>query len=97
MSVFRTLTSGCSHIHVSLRNADGHNIFALSDQEAKSGRPGAANDDVKYMSQEGEWFLGGVLEGLADGTWCHLSFYSKPNWQSSYANGTIAALSSRRR
>jgi glutamine synthetase len=55
------------HIHVSLKTADGRNVFAVSDSEAKTGRQGAANDDVKCMSQEGEWFLGGVLEGLADG------------------------------
>ncbi|QRV99852.1 glutamine synthetase [Ceratobasidium sp. AG-Ba] len=58
---------GCSgHIHVSLRNRDGRNVFALSDAEAKTGREGAANDDTKFMSQEGEWFLAGVLDGLQD-------------------------------
>jgi glutamine synthetase len=31
------------------------------------GRKGAAFDDVKYISQEAEWFLGGLMEGLPDG------------------------------
>jgi glutamine synthetase len=68
--IYRLTLADCGHprhIHVSLKAADGRNVFAVSDSEAKSGRKGAANDDVKYMSQEGEWFLGGVLEGLADG------------------------------
>jgi glutamine synthetase len=43
-------------------------VFAVSDAEKKSGRDGAANKDVKFMSQEGEWFLAGVLDGIADGT-----------------------------
>ncbi|KAG9102763.1 hypothetical protein FRC06_001170, partial [Ceratobasidium sp. 370] len=59
---------GCSgHIHVSLRNKDGRNVFAVSDAEVKKGREGAANRDTKFMSQEGEWFLAGVLDGLQDG------------------------------
>jgi glutamine synthetase len=56
------------HIHVSLRDSNGKNVFAVSDAEKKSGRDGAANKDVKFMSQEGEWFLAGVLDGIADGT-----------------------------
>ncbi|KAI0345342.1 glutamine synthetase/guanido kinase [Trametopsis cervina] len=58
---------GCSgHIHVSLRDSNGKSLFAVSDSELKSGRQGAANDDVKFLSQEGEWFLAGVLDGLPD-------------------------------
>ena len=56
-----------SHIHVSLRNKEGRNIFAVSDSELKSGRVNAANDDTKFISQEAEWFLAGVLDGIADG------------------------------
>ena len=56
-----------SHIHVSLRNKEGRNIFAVSDSELKSGRINAANDDTKFISQEAEWFLAGVLDGIADG------------------------------
>ena len=56
-----------SHIHVSLRNREGRNIFAVSDNELKSGRVNAANDDTKFISQEAEWFLAGVLDGIADG------------------------------
>ena len=56
-----------SHIHVSLRNKEGRNIFALSGSELKSGRVNAANDDTKFISQEAEWFLAGVLDGIADG------------------------------
>ncbi|KZO97902.1 glutamine synthetase/guanido kinase [Calocera viscosa TUFC12733] len=55
---------GCSgHIHVSLRNADGQNIFA---HDAKEPRQNAANPDTKFLSQEGEWFLAGILHGLPD-------------------------------
>jgi glutamine synthetase len=56
-----------SHIHVSLRNKEGRNIFALSGNELKDGRVNAANDDTKFISQEAEWFLAGVLDGIADG------------------------------
>jgi len=59
---------GCSgHIHVSLRDASGKNVFALSDSEiAKGGRANALYEDTRYMSQEGEWFVAGLLDGLAD-------------------------------
>jgi glutamine synthetase len=56
-----------SHIHVSLRNQEGRNIFAVSDSELKSGRVNAAYNDTKFISQEAEWFLAGVLDGIADG------------------------------
>jgi len=55
---------GCSgHIHVSLRNSEGRNIFA---PETKEARKDAAYPDTKFLSQEGEWFLAGVLHGLPD-------------------------------
>ncbi|KAI0093976.1 hypothetical protein BDY19DRAFT_1013806 [Irpex rosettiformis] len=58
---------GCSgHIHVSLRDSNGKSLFAVSESELKTGREGATNDDVKFLSQEGEWFLAGVLDGLPD-------------------------------
>ncbi|KAF8197521.1 hypothetical protein BJ912DRAFT_1020835 [Pholiota molesta] len=58
---------GCSgHVHVSLRNAEGRNIFAVSDAELKTGRANAANEDTKFISQEAEWFLAGILDGIAD-------------------------------
>lgn len=57
-----------SHIHVSLRDLDGKSIFAVSDAELKTGRQGAANDETKFISQEAEWFLAGLLDGLPDGT-----------------------------
>ncbi|WVN89641.1 uncharacterized protein L203_104871 [Cryptococcus depauperatus CBS 7841] len=59
---------GCSgHIHVSLQNDKGDNVFAVSDKEAANGgRANAAFEDVKYISQEGEWFLAGLLEGMPD-------------------------------
>jgi len=58
---------GCSgHIHVSLRGPDGENLFAISKSELQSGREGAAYEDTKFMSQLGEWFLAGVLDGLPD-------------------------------
>lgn len=59
---------GCSgHVHVSLRDKDGRNIFAVSEKEASSGgREGASYKDTKYISQEAEWFLAGILDGIAD-------------------------------
>lgn len=61
--------SGCSgHIHVSLRDKNKRNIFAVTPEEAKSGgRKDAPYEDLKYLSQEAEWFLAGLLEGLPDG------------------------------
>ncbi|KAJ4475359.1 hypothetical protein C8J55DRAFT_517946 [Lentinula edodes] len=58
---------GCSgHTHVSLRDDSGKNIFAVSEAELSTGRPGAANDDVKFLSEEAEHFLAGILDGIAD-------------------------------
>ncbi|CAD6574075.1 MAG: hypothetical protein TREMPRED_001001 [Tremellales sp. Tagirdzhanova-0007] len=59
---------GCSgHIHVSLQDEKGRNIFAVSDEELKAGgRKNAAFEDVRFLSQEGEWFLAGLMEGLPD-------------------------------
>ncbi|KDR73647.1 hypothetical protein GALMADRAFT_251423 [Galerina marginata CBS 339.88] len=58
---------GCSgHVHVSLRDKQGRNIFAVSDAELKAGRADAAYEDTKFISQEAEWFLAGVLDGIAD-------------------------------
>ena len=54
------------HIHVSIKDRNGRNIFSVSDDESKTGRDGAAYADTKFLSQEGEWFLAGVLDGLAD-------------------------------
>lgn len=57
------------HIHVSLRDESGRNIFALNkeDKDGGKGRASAKYDDLKYISQEAEWFLGGLLEGLPSG------------------------------
>ncbi|KAF8319288.1 glutamine synthetase/guanido kinase [Clavulina sp. PMI_390] len=59
---------GCSgHIHVSLRDAAGTNVFAISEEELKAGgRSDAAYDDTKFLSEEGEWFVAGLLDGLQD-------------------------------
>ncbi|KZT26380.1 glutamine synthetase/guanido kinase [Neolentinus lepideus HHB14362 ss-1] len=58
---------GCSgHIHVSLRTKDGKSAFAVSDTELKTGREGAANEDTKFISQEAEYFLAGILDGISD-------------------------------
>ena len=55
---------GCSgHIHVSLVDAKGNNLFAL--EEGKS-RDDAQWEDLKYVSKEMEHFLAGVLAGLPD-------------------------------
>ncbi|KAF7796709.1 hypothetical protein EIP86_007892 [Pleurotus ostreatoroseus] len=47
-------------------SADGKNIFAVPEEELENGRTGAANEETKFISQEGEWFLAGVLDGLPD-------------------------------
>jgi len=58
---------GCSgHVHISLRDSTGRNVFAVSDEEVKNGREDAKFEDTKRISQEAEWFLAGVLEGLPD-------------------------------
>lgn len=56
-----------SHVHVSLKNNEGRNIFSVSEAELQTGRANAANGDTKYISQEAEWFLAGILDGIADG------------------------------
>jgi glutamine synthetase len=57
-------------VHVSLKSRDdGRNIFAVSDADdlqTQTGRADAAFEDSKWLSKEGEWFLAGVLDGLAD-------------------------------
>ncbi|KAH7926624.1 glutamine synthetase/guanido kinase [Leucogyrophana mollusca] len=58
---------GCSgHVHVSLKALDGRNLFAVDESELRNGRPQSANDDTRFLSKEGEYFLAGVLDGLAD-------------------------------
>ncbi|KAI0306617.1 glutamine synthetase/guanido kinase [Multifurca ochricompacta] len=58
---------GCSgHIHVSLRDGDGNNVFAVKSEELRGGREQAAYDELKYISQTAEYFLAGVLNGLPD-------------------------------
>ncbi|KAH6894970.1 glutamine synthetase [Coprinopsis sp. MPI-PUGE-AT-0042] len=56
-----SLISSQSHVHVSLRNPEGQNIFAVSKEELKTGREGAANEDTRFISQEAEWFLAGLV------------------------------------
>jgi glutamine synthetase len=51
-----------------LRNGSGRNVFAVSDSELSGGRADAAYEDTKFMSKEGEHFLAGVIDGIADGT-----------------------------
>lgn len=54
---------------MSLRDSQGNNIFAISDAELQAGgRSDASYNDTKFLSQEGEWFLAGILDGIADGT-----------------------------
>lgn len=58
---------GCSgHIHVSLKDGEGRNSFSLSDVDRDRGRANAAFEDTRYLSQIGEHFLAGVLDGLPD-------------------------------
>ena len=58
----------CRHIHVSLRDGE-RSLFAVSKEELKAGRQGAAYEDTKFISQEAEWFLAGILDGLPDSTY----------------------------
>src|ERR1700677_5257209 len=37
-----------SHLHVSIRDGNGDNIFAIKPEELKGGREGAAYDELKY-------------------------------------------------
>lgn len=63
--------STTSHIHVSIRDKTGRNIFALTDEQIKTGgRADAKWKDTKYISQEAEWFLAGILNGLPDSKHC---------------------------
>ena len=55
------------HIHVSLRDTSGNNIFGLTDSVLKSGGRKVEYSDLKYVSQECEWFLGGIVDGVTDG------------------------------
>jgi len=51
---------GCSgHVHISLRDKDGKNIFAVSEE-----RKDAPYSDLKWASKEMEHFIAGVLKGL---------------------------------
>jgi glutamine synthetase len=43
---------------------DGRNVFAVDKSILKNGREDAQYEDTKWLSQEGEWFLAGVLDGL---------------------------------
>ena len=55
------------HIHVSLRDQDGKNVFAFPEAETGKGREGAKYDDTKFISEVAEQFLAGILDGLPDG------------------------------
>ncbi|PVG02781.1 glutamine synthetase/guanido kinase [Serendipita vermifera] len=58
---------GCSgHVHVSLRTKHGNNLFAVDREDLDNGRANAQYEDTKWLSQEGEWFLAGILDGLED-------------------------------
>lgn len=55
------------HIHVSLRDSDGKNVFTFPEAEAGKGRESARYDDTKFISEVAEQFLAGILDGLPDG------------------------------
>ncbi|KAF8077655.1 hypothetical protein FPV67DRAFT_6341 [Lyophyllum atratum] len=66
---------GCSgHVHVSMRDSNGANVFAVAEADRENGRKDAQYEDTRFMSQEGEWFLAGVLDGIADGACLHPVF-----------------------
>jgi len=86
------------HIHVSLRDSSGKSVFAVTEAEATSGRLGAAYEELKYLSQVGEWFLAGVLDGLPD-SMCHyhlifISFAEKfpvmPTVRGTFSDGSVS-------
>lgn len=52
---------------MSIRDGNNDNIFAIKPEELEGGRTGAAYDELKYISQDAEYFLAGVLHGLTDG------------------------------
>jgi glutamine synthetase len=62
---------GARHIHVSLRDSEGKNIFAFPGSETGKGREGAKYDDTKFISEVAEYFLAGILDGLPDGEVFH--------------------------
>ncbi|BGP14287.1 hypothetical protein JCM10213_004251 [Rhodosporidiobolus nylandii] len=58
---------GCSgHVHISLRDKSGKNVFAVEEHEVEEGRKDAAFEDTKRISKKAEHFLAGILEGLPD-------------------------------
>lgn len=60
---------GCSgHIHVSLVDKSGRNLFALDEETSSTGkgRQDAKWEDLRHVSKEMEHFLAGVLQGLPD-------------------------------
>lgn len=64
---------GCSgHVHVSLQDKSGSNVFAVAEEHVKDGRPDAAFPDTSRISKLAEHFLAGVLQGLPDTMPCLL-------------------------
>ncbi|KAG1895691.1 uncharacterized protein F5891DRAFT_1281046 [Suillus fuscotomentosus] len=45
---------------------DGRNAFSLSEADRDHGRANATFEDTRYLSQLGEHFLAGVLDGIPD-------------------------------
>lgn len=75
---------------MSLRDSQGKNIFAVSNSELQAGgRKNAANDDTKFLSQEGEYFLAGILDGIADGSVFFPFTLSNNLFYHSHANGNL--------
>ncbi|KAG0641382.1 hypothetical protein HOY80DRAFT_954540 [Tuber brumale] len=52
------LPGNSGHMHISLVDSDGNNIFARSERDPEASR------DLAYLSDIGRHFLAGVLEGL---------------------------------
>ncbi|CAZ80523.1 unnamed protein product [Tuber melanosporum] len=52
------LPGNSGHMHISLVDSDGNNLFARSECDPEAGR------DLAYLSDIGRHFLAGVLEGL---------------------------------
>lgn len=55
------LPGNSGHIHISLVDKDGHNIFARSEPDTLAMWP-----DIEHLSDLGRYFLAGLLEALPD-------------------------------
>jgi len=55
------LPGNSGHMHISLVDADGTNLFARPEEDTDAAYP-----DIRFLSDTGRHFLAGLLEGLPD-------------------------------